>query len=470
MTEWAGRRLWDRRGAAAVLFAAAAVVVAGLLGLGTEVGAWYVMKRNQQNAVDAAAAAAAIQLMRDGTPGDCSSYSTAAQNSGVAVATQNGYTSGGHVTVTLQSPPPAGQAGAGDACAAYANIASTVPTIFAGLVLGGSMTVNATAVAKITSYKPICALAFTQLSFNGTTTLSGNCAVESNSTASDAIRVSGGSGSFGAGILLTPGGCSGSCPGPSVLSTNALPGTNVYTAIYDQGTGVAGLSFSTMTSPANCVSNSFTGNVTNVTTNNWLPTTSAASPLPPSWTSSSTKMAYCGRTNNNNTTLKTTNSDTLYLAPGTYIFWNIGINWNGGTISCSGCNATNGVTIILTGSSGSNIGQLLIGAQATVTLSAPSTNAMNAALNGVLFYVDYRASDPSNGNSEVQMSAGSASTLSGGMYFPGVSVDFSGNSTTRSHCTSLVADNINLSGTTNLDVSACPGSIRAQINVLKLLQ
>ena len=84
--------------------------------------------------------------------------------------------------------------------------------------------------------------------------------------------------------------------------------------------------------------------------------------------------------------------------------------------------------------------------------------------------MDYRASDPSNGNAVVQIDAGSNSTLTGGMYFPSVSMTFQGNSTLNSHCTSIVANKISLGGNTQLNVSACPGTVRAQINVLNMLQ
>lgn len=60
------RQLWDalrdRRGTVAVMFGLVAVPLIGASALGAEAGFWYVVKREAQNAADAAAYAGALRL------------------------------------------------------------------------------------------------------------------------------------------------------------------------------------------------------------------------------------------------------------------------------------------------------------------------------------------------------------------------------------------------------------------------
>src|SRR5258706_12368520 len=84
-----GRMMGDRRGTVATMFAFLTPVLMGSLALGFETSNWYVTKRNQQNAADAAAIAAATN---GGT-----NYAAEAK----AVAANYGYCDGADdVTVT----------------------------------------------------------------------------------------------------------------------------------------------------------------------------------------------------------------------------------------------------------------------------------------------------------------------------------------------------------------------------------
>ena len=358
-----GRRLLtDRRGATAVMFAVTSIALAGLVGLGAEAGNWYVMKRAGQNAADAAAIAGPLTLgTASGASGCTASLQTTAATSGTSVASANGFTSGsGGATVTVQAPPWNGSY-TGHPCAAEAQIAQVIPTVFASVIPGvaSSMTVNNAAVAELMKLTPSCALALNQIKMNGaSTTVTGtNCGFEANSTASDALQLNGNNPLTGT-ALATPGGCTGTVC--SNLITKAPPGVNPFTAIYNPSTNT-GLSFSTLP----CVT-SGTGNIT-VSGNNVTWTTASA--ISPSWTGSSEK-AYCGG-NGNGATLTVDNNHTpLTFLPGTYIFSNISLKFTGGTINCPTCTCpgTNctGVTIILTGPSASKIGTL------TVTAAPPS--------------------------------------------------------------------------------------------------
>src|SRR5215469_11437004 len=462
--------LADRRGATAMVFALTSIALMGLVGLGAEAGNWYVMKRAGQNAADAAAMAGALTLgTASGASGCTTSLQTTASTSGTTVASGNGFTSGtGGVTVTVQAPPWNGSY-TSHPCAAEAQITQVISTVFASAIPGtaSSMTVNNVAVAEVVKLTQSCALALNQITVNGaSTTINGtNCGFEANSTASNALNFAGNNASLSGTALATPGGCSGTvCSSLSNMMTHATPGVNPFTAIYDPSTNT-GLSFSTLP----CMSNG-SGNIT-VSGNNVTWT----NPISPSWTSSSEK-AYCG---GNNTTLTVGNGSTLTLTPGTYIFSNISLKFTGGTINCPTCtcppvaSATTctGVTIILTGTSAAKIGTLTVTANATVTLPAPVPNTASSAFNGVLFYMDYNASDSNgNGNAPVQITGGGNTVLWGGMYFPSVTANFGGNSNTTSTCMEIVAKNLTFGGNSTFNVAGYPTSMVSQINVLTMLE
>jgi hypothetical protein len=125
------------------------------------------------------------------------------------------------------------------------------------------------------------------------------------------------------------------------------------------------------------------------------------------------------------------------------------------------------VTIILTGPSASKIGTL------TVTATPPSprgpeSNSASSAFNGVLFYMDYNASDSNgNGNAKV-ISRAAADRAVGGMYFS-VTANWGGNSNTTSTCTEIVGKNLTFGGNSTMNVG-CPTSVVSQVSVLKMLQ
>jgi hypothetical protein len=404
-----------------------------------------------------------------GASGCTTSLQTTAGASGTTVASANGFTSGtGGVTVTVQAPPWNGSY-TSHPCTTEAQITQVIPAIFTSVIPGAasSMTVNNVAVAEVTKLTPSCAVALNQITVNGaSTTVSGtNCGIEANSTASNALNFNGNNASLAGTALATPGECSGTvCSSLQNLMTHALPAVNPFTAIYDPSKNT-GLLFSTLP----CMSNG-SGNIT-VSGNNVTWT----NPISPSWTASS-EMAYCG---GGNTTLTVSNGNTLTFTPGTYIFSNISLNFNGGTINCPTCTCPpvapattcTGVTIILTGTSAAKIGTLTVTANATVNLAAPTPNSASSAFNSVLFYMDYNASDTNgNGNAPVQITGGGSTVLWGGMYFPSVTASFGGNSNTTSTCTNVVAQNLTFGGNSTFNVSGCPSSILSQVSVLKMLE
>src|ERR1700761_4085070 len=82
------RKLSDENGQTVVVAALCMVVIIAFLGLAIDVGHFRYEKRRLQNAADAAALAAAMEVRICGGVANCSAMPTAAQNA----LTENGYT------------------------------------------------------------------------------------------------------------------------------------------------------------------------------------------------------------------------------------------------------------------------------------------------------------------------------------------------------------------------------------------
>jgi Flp pilus assembly protein TadG len=179
------KRLWnDRRGVSAWVVTIAMVPLLGMVSLGTEVGSWYVIRRHAQNAADAAAIAGATALAVNDPTG--------AVTAGQAFANSNGFATGKPIC-----PPPTastattGQnvcitsSGTGAAGSTVTAIVTQYETpIFTQWFLpkGNSVPIQATAVATIQQKPGYCALALSQLTISGSSTLTGPCGLVSNGT------------------------------------------------------------------------------------------------------------------------------------------------------------------------------------------------------------------------------------------------------------------------------------------------
>jgi hypothetical protein len=187
--------LYEDRGAAiAIAFAIGAVVFIGMAGIATEVGAWYLTRRQADNAADAAALAGALALAASADP------LAAATN----LATQNGFSNGGDVTVTISHPPTTGPY-AGNSNAVEVSITKKQPLLISALFLSSEVIVQGRAVALMGS---LCGLALTgDLVASGV--IAPNCLLASNATGSTAISVTP---PISALLLYSAGGCTG-CAG-----------------------------------------------------------------------------------------------------------------------------------------------------------------------------------------------------------------------------------------------------------------
>ncbi len=420
--------LRDRRGVTALMFGVSALVIIGFVGLATEVGTWYLVRRDAQNVADAAAIAGILAA------NDAADPNAAAQ----AVATANGFTDGantslGTVAVTttfypnytpvspstydcVLAPPSTTCPAVGVA------VSEVVAPLISGLFGGKGVTVGAQSVAWLWPVNA-CALALTgDLAVTGTLRAPG-CGLASNANDSTAINVTGGT--LTALTVTAVGGCTpdAACTAPPLIKPAAPyhpPTTNPY-AIADAATLPL---FSTCTTPP-------------------LPDSSGnINPLKPYETNGN--VAYCGLTIDGVTTKTVT-----LQAPGTYFFYNSSLTMTGGTLQCQFCSGTTGVSIVFLGSGGL-IGTLTIGAGATVSTVNAGTNTTFPALNGIVFYG--RGASPVN----VSLQTAAPGPLDGAVYFPNAALTFTGNATTVSNCISLAAASMTLYSTFSLAVTGCP--------------
>lgn len=439
----------DRRGVTSLIFGVVVVGIIGLAGLATEGGSWYVEKRHGQNTADAAARAGALGLFLQQTNASEDPVADATY-----IATQNNYTQGSNsttvaITTVSYTNPTTGLVSPG----VKAVLTRSAPPLFSGLFLANKISINETAIAILPAGAGnVCALALSGgLNFSGSTSVTaGNCALASNATGASAISM-GGNASSVTGTLVSSGGCS-NCVNATAFLTNQTPSTNPFNTVYNPTTGI-GLTMPSF-SGANCLS---------------VPTVSGTAAAPTTltpWTSAN-QVAYCSSGSGPSSKLSTVAGAYLNLAPGTYFFQNVSLDFKSGNVECTniGSVATActpggaGVTIILTGTAANKIGTISIGGSAVVALNAPKTNSYNSAFNGVLFYMD-KIAQPSNGigNAPVKFSGSSTIQLSGGMYFPTVNVTYTGNVASQdpnAACTLIIGQSVIFTGSSSVTVSGC---------------
>jgi hypothetical protein len=284
----------------------------------------------------------------------------------------------------------------------------------------------------------------------------------SNETGSNSISFTGNKATVAGGTLISSGGCS-NCGNSSGYMLYQPQTTDPY------------LSIQSVTMPPVAASKTTCQN---------MPTLSGTVTLSSSYTYEGGSKMFCSGKYNGTTftgDLSLSSGTTLNLTPGTYIFYDASISVNGGaTFECTTCTPGGaGVTIILTGDSSggkSNIGTLSINGGANVSLNAPLTNSFNSAFNGVLFYMDKNAVPTNgNGNAPVSLNGDGNVQLTGGMYFPSVNVNYSGNvasSNSATACTEIVGDSVQFTGNSTMNINGCAadGTSVAKAESVQLVQ
>ncbi len=468
----------DRRGATAVLFGVSAVVVVGMVGLGTEGGSWYVVQRDAQNAADTAAYAGAVRLSlaQSALGQTLSNGQTQARDTAADTATRNGFTTGASsTTVTTNTPPTSGSQN-GNIAAVQVVITRNRPRLISNLFLTGTQAITVRGVAATVSNGSACLLAIPgfgtgtvtgQLLAGGSSTVTAaSCILASNATISSAIEITGSS-TVTALSLTSSGGCSG-CASATVtnpIKTYAPPSTNPLAYLNSKVLPTF--------NNGNCDRSVFTaaGVAMNIPNNGGV-NSSIVIPVPAAGD------AICGLDISGAGTVVTFN-------PGTYYFYNSSFRVTSGTVQCrmpttpptsngAPCTGGYGVTFVFTGSPG-QIGGPNINGNAVITLSAPSAaHASDPDYAGILFFRDPRATGGNGqGNPAVDINGGANTSLTGGMYFPNSYVKYSGNSAVNS-CSVLIGGTVEMTGNSGLTIDQCAalgfGNLAPQIQIVRLVE
>lgn len=398
-----GGLLRGREGEAGALAPVAAllmVVLLGFAGLGIEVALWQLERRALQGAADAAAASAAHALI------DGQSVADQAR----AVAATFGYTDGvDGVTVEVNVPPTRGSK-AGNASAVEVIVRRDRPPLLAAFFLDAPVTLGGRAVASVEGASSgFCVLVMevtaqsTQVHGASTINLP-NCGLAVNSANAQAVIVTG-----SASITATHVSIVGNyrTTGVARITTTVAPAP---------ATGQAPLEdpYADVQIPAfaGCNHNSY-----------HLGSNLKATLYPG---------VYCNG-------LRVDNAAEATLMPGIYYI-------DRGTFTVAGSakfNALNGVTFVLTSSTGSNFPSIYQEGATTMNIQAPTTGPFA----GIAIYQDRRA--PATGNN--RFTGSTRQNIVGAIYLPRQTVTWEGVAGPNpSNCTQLIARGLVVNGSASL--------------------
>jgi hypothetical protein len=398
---WMLRFAAARGGAIAIIMALSLPVVIGFLGLGVEAGLWFHAKRGLQSAADAAALSGAYERLA----GNDSSVVGEAASQAAAVS---GYNGGLDDTLTVNSPPLAGEF-TGDSNAVEVLISREMRLLFTGMILENNVIINAYAVAILTDGDdPFCILSLDPnaagaVSIGGTADVTLDCGIASNSNADDAVEIFGNADVL-AGNVQTNGQIDVSGSGDLVTingEKERAPRVNdPYAAIPEPAAGTCDFN-----------------NTVRVQNND---------------VTTLTPGVYCGGIR--------INGGTADFAPGVYILKGGDLIINGGVTT------GDDVLFYLTERNGT-YAEVDIAGNATVTLAAdPDGDSVGADYTGMLFMQDDNATGTSS-----KFNGGSDMLLTGVVYFPSQPLDFTGGGNAGG-CTVVVGATVSFSGNSDLQI------------------
>ena len=369
--------------------AIAMVMIIGFVALATDVGLLWSERRQMQTAADAAAVAGVIALRTS------ANVTSAAAN----LATLNGYTNGINGAIVTFNNPPASGPYAGNSTYVEVIIARPAPsTYFLRVLAHNPMSISTRAVSGVGSASAcIYALSPTgnnAVSITGSSSVTTSCGLLDDSTASQAMTVSGGSTLTAASIGVV-GNYTGSgyTPAPK--------------------TGVASVA-----DPLAALQPPTVGACT---------ATKYTAPNPSGTIGPGT---YC-----NGITVQ--GGATLYLNPGLYILLGGGLTV-GGDSSIVGT----GVTFYNTGSKTYSYKAINLTGTSTTSLIAPTSGTWA----GILFFQDRSIVS----NDQNTVSGSSATVYQGALYFPTTPLVYSGGSSATGY-TIVVAYTITFSGGSSMN-------------------
>ena len=431
------RRLCKSESGAVLAFLVMIPVVAGTLAVGMETGQWFRVKRQLQNAADAAALAGSIDRI-------AGKNSTTIETTARYEAQRNGFVHGvSNVVVTVNAPPTSG-ANATTAGAVEVVITKSLSLSFGAIIYGwmnqssSGPTLRARAVAaqgsstSMTSSAEGCLVALTTaaeqgINFTSFNNFNADCTLVSNGTSSSA--------NSSASIYLASFNNAtvksvwsrGSFykTGYNSFSTTNEAQLNQTTAVVDPYAGLAN------PSPGTCTYNPFSG--------------------PGGSQITLTPGTYCGG-------LTVSGYNNVYFTAGTYYIANGDLRVTGSNnVSCTNCTGGAGVTFVLTQTTNNtaDIGGVAISSENNISFSAPSSGQYA----GVLFYQDRRAPTGTMTSTTRNFTVTSLNnvTLNGAVYFPSNRIEVSSvnNIGASATCTVWIGRYIKFSSYNNTSIAGC---------------
>lgn len=393
-----GRIGRDVRGNVLAMAGAGIFALVGGAGLSTDTVQWFLWKRQLQQAVDSGALAGAHAIAQ-GAAYDPPATTELNRNANTTV------------TIERIASPPASGAWSGNTKAVEV-IATTSRTLpFSSLFLDFAPTIRARAVASSIPNGEHCVIALAEsgvgVNVGGTATVQLGCGVAANSAGSSAIYLEGSS-QLTANPLSTVGGI-------QMGSSNVPAGTDLHPYGMPQDDPMAARNLEVPSTPSTCTASNFEA--------------------PPNQNVTLSPGRYC-----DGMALK----GTVTMSPGVYI-----VDRGSFYVASNAQITGHGVTIVLTGSSSSDIATANIAGGATVDLRAP-TAVQDPYWKNVLFFQDPRADSQLS-----EIAGGSSLDMQGIIYMPGGDVRFAGSSGQHSECLLMVASRVTFTGTTSIE-NNCP--------------
>ena len=387
----------------------------GILGLAVDVGYGYYLKQVAQAAADSAVLAGATAAKTNGnycttngcqTGYSCPSDSSSSTNKGVACLYAQ---ANGGQTVTISEGTGVTSSGANTTYWITAVVSQRTPLSFLRVIGAQSGLASAQATGAVITgpgaggciYVLDPTLGQSMTVSGGSSFIKSDCGIYVNSSASNALNVSGGA-TVKASVVNVVGG-------------TQINGGSTVTPTATTGAPVAGDPLANLPAPtfSGCDNTSFT-------------VSSATATLNPG--------VYCGG-------ITITGSSNVTFNPGTYIL-------NGGGFTSSSSNTTlNGTGVFFYNTSaGYSYKPVTLSGGTSVTLTAPSSGTYQ----GILFFQDRTISS----SAQNTISGGSTDDLSGSIYMPTGQLVFSGGSTSGPLTLAIVVRDFTVSGSAYLKQDA----------------
>jgi hypothetical protein len=396
----------------------------GMTGFGVDVSIWMMNKRSMQSAADAAAIAAALEIANGYNDSEAGvdvgvAYNTYPEYAAIREAIRNGYDpERGDITITIND----------ELTEVLVSISQTQDSYFSALVFDDNAVTVVNAAAELSpSGESFCLLALDEEA-SGAITTAGNvtidaqgCGIAVNSNAEDAFALNG-------SVVIDIG---------DITTSGDIEIT---------GNGVE-LDYASLTTGA--------ANVPDPYEDLEVPEYSGCDETNYSASGNATLTpgVYCGG-------ISVTSNGDVELEPGVYIMDCGDFDVTGG-----GTLLMDGVSIILTCSTGDDYGNIDITGSRDVTLIAPDSGE---DMEGVAIYKDRNAPEQ-NGQCANKMTGTSGILLDGAAYLPSdcfrVGGDASALSPTQNPCTRIIAQQIEFHGNPGI-ANNCEGSAANDITAL----